>query len=479
MNTVKMKYILLMLFGVQCLKHNSDGTILQIGKATKGNGPKQKAKNIFKPSHFNAIQEETGIPTALVNPLGFTTDDFDVVQAIYNQNNGTQAAGDVTAPISDEPIVLGLRSGFQNVLDTIDITKSTSKNRQGQMCKELSEVMTSNTELHPSIGNYGFAASCNRQNYKNSGCYVKCQKGYELVSKKPLVTCRCRKRNGAEEGYSCRWDGLADMRCESNEIEDLSNLGRSNMEETERKCERPTNQGVLTVLDTWSNGLMGMLSTSVTGNLSDWTMVIEWNKPVKSRKSFLWNAKLSSVSKDLTLWTITNKNQLGRDPKNSSKVKFGMVIDKIERRDYEIDDLTANVYFWNYNYPDASCWGSDIGSTKNLLSTHIDEITRTRLHIQPENSEKYCYYGKYENTNIWKHSEKIWKVQGHISFDLPVPLAEWEVQLVWDEGKKMAVAGNCSKYVTLTRANVEGFKWWALVCFLTIFLTKKRNSPNG
>ena len=48
------KYILLLLFGVQCLKHNSDGTILQIGKATKGNGPKQKVKNIFKPSHFNS-----------------------------------------------------------------------------------------------------------------------------------------------------------------------------------------------------------------------------------------------------------------------------------------------------------------------------------------------------------------------------------------------------------------------------------------
>ena len=64
---------------------------------------------------------------------------------------------------------------------------------------------------------------------------------------------------------------------------------------------------------------------------------------VKSRKSFLWNAKLSSVSKDLTLWTITNKNELGRDPKNASKVKFGMVIDKIERRDYEIDDLIGNL----------------------------------------------------------------------------------------------------------------------------------------
>ena len=38
----------------------------------------------------------------------------------------------------------------------------------------------------------------------------------------------------------------------------------------------------MTVLDTWSNGLMGMLSTSVSGNLSDWTMVIEWNKPVSN-----------------------------------------------------------------------------------------------------------------------------------------------------------------------------------------------------
>ena len=56
------------------------------------------------------------------------------------------------------------------------------------------------------------------------------------------------------------------------------------MEETGRKCERPTQQGVLTVLDTWSNGLMGMLSTSVTGNLSDWTMVIEWNKPVSENE---------------------------------------------------------------------------------------------------------------------------------------------------------------------------------------------------
>ena len=58
------------------------------------------------------------------------------------------------------------------------------------------------------------------------------------------------------------------------------------MEGTERKCERPTNQGVMTVLDTWSNGLMGMLSTSVSGDLSDWTMVIEWNKPVSTNNYY-------------------------------------------------------------------------------------------------------------------------------------------------------------------------------------------------
>ena len=62
-------------------------------------------------------------------------------------------------------------------LDTIVTSACETIFCSGQMCKELSEVMTSNTELHPSIGNYGFVASCNRQNYKNSGCYVKCQKG--------------------------------------------------------------------------------------------------------------------------------------------------------------------------------------------------------------------------------------------------------------------------------------------------------------
>ena len=91
------------------------------------------------------FRDETGIPTALVNPLGFTTDDFDVVQAIYNQNNGTQSAGEQDqASSTDEPIVLGLRSGFQNVLDTIDITKFTSKTRQGMGFRGSSGIFAIN-----------------------------------------------------------------------------------------------------------------------------------------------------------------------------------------------------------------------------------------------------------------------------------------------------------------------------------------------
>ena len=84
-----------------------------------------------------------------------------------------------------------------------------------QMCVELSEAMNTNLALDKSLRNYGFVASCNKQNYKNSGCYVKCQKGYQLNAKRPLVTCRCRKRKGGEGNgeVTCKWDGLAEMQC--------------------------------------------------------------------------------------------------------------------------------------------------------------------------------------------------------------------------------------------------------------------------
>ena len=107
-------------------------------------------------------------------------------------------------------------------------------------------------------------------------------------------------------------------------------------------------------------------------------MLVEWNKPVKSRKSFLWNAKLDTVSKDLTLWTITNKGNIGM---KDNKVQFGMVVDKLEKRDYDVSDLTANVFFWNYLNPNASCWGFSQQSISNM-GPHHEDISRTRLGIQ-------------------------------------------------------------------------------------------------
>ena len=40
-----------------------------------------------------------------------------------------------------------------------------------------------------------------------------------------------------------------------------------------------------------------------------------------------------------------------------NKLQFGMVVDKLERRDYQVDDLEARVTYWNYFYANASCWG--------------------------------------------------------------------------------------------------------------------------
>jgi hypothetical protein len=134
--------------------------------------------------------------------------------------------------------------------------------------------------------------------------------------------------------------------------------------------------------------------------IADWSMLIEWNKPVKSKKSSLWNAKLETVSKDLTLWTIRNN---GDKALYANKIEFGMVVDKLERRDYEASELSANVFFWkNYN-PEAACWGFSAQSI-NQRSAHHDEITSTKLGIQPEDKAKSCYYGEYSNTNVWKHT---------------------------------------------------------------------------
>ena len=157
----------MLLFGISTvtgLKHNSDGTILQISKATRQDAiGKEKSKNIFKPSKPDFKNE-------------LENEDMDIIKNIYK--NAAPAE-------TEEPVLLGLRSGFQNVVDTINIEKSNSKNKGGQMCLNLEDALTSNSEIDASVRNYAFVASCNKQNFKNSGCYLKCQKGTAVINTKP------------------------------------------------------------------------------------------------------------------------------------------------------------------------------------------------------------------------------------------------------------------------------------------------------
>jgi len=59
--------------------------------------------------------------------------------------------------------------------------------------------------------------------------------------------------------------------------------------------------------------------------------------------------------------------------------------------------------------------------------------------FQPDESNRVCYYGAYRNTNVWRHHGSQYRVHAQVIFELSEPLGEWEVQLVFDEGKKMLV----------------------------------------
>ena len=45
-----------------------------------------------------------------------------------------------------------------------------------------------------------------------------------------------------------------------------------------------------------------------------------------------------------------NKAKSARDETDLSKIEFGMVIDKIEQRDYDIRDLTGKSLFFNLKH---------------------------------------------------------------------------------------------------------------------------------
>ena len=52
-----------------------------------------------------------------------------------------------------------------------ELERSNKKNKQGQSCTPLDEVLRASTVQ--SLQDYAFVTSCNKQNYKNSACYIK------------------------------------------------------------------------------------------------------------------------------------------------------------------------------------------------------------------------------------------------------------------------------------------------------------------
>ena len=155
----------------------------------------------------------------------------------------------------------------------------------------------------------------------------------------------------------------------------------------------------------------------------------------------------------------------------NNKIQFGMVVDKLEKRDYTVDDLTANVFFWNYFNPNVSCYGYSQQSSAQPES-HAIEIARTRLGIQPEESQRVCFYGTYVNSNVWRHQGSQYRVHSQLIFDLEQPLGEWEVQLVFDEGKKMLVM-ETPQMVKKDRSKDNQFWSFSAADFNRIIVTKK------
>ena len=106
--------------------------------------------------------------------------------------------------------LIGLRSGPAL---NFDFSTFAKKSRGASTCAPLTEFLNDNDE-YASLSKYGLVTSCSRQHYKNSNCFIKCQKGFELelgAAKKPVTTCRCRKRRAS--GDPCNWDGLKELSC--------------------------------------------------------------------------------------------------------------------------------------------------------------------------------------------------------------------------------------------------------------------------
>jgi hypothetical protein len=167
--------------------------ICTTSEASKGKFRYNIRKEAYVDNAKRQSTEEILLPT-LPPPLAASDDDF------YEDDNYEDTGASL----------IGMRSGPALNFDFSNFAK---KSRGASTCAPLTEFLNDNDE-YESLSKYGLVTSCSRQHYKNSNCFIKCQKGFELelgAAKKPVTTCRCRKRRAS--GDPCNWDGLKELSC--------------------------------------------------------------------------------------------------------------------------------------------------------------------------------------------------------------------------------------------------------------------------
>ena len=163
-----MTIFLLLFFGGNALKHNDDGSIIHLNKDLNKLNKDPNKLNIRKKS-----QESYRTPAIDIadmseqNPdSGEHPDNFDIGESLI-------------APRSN--ITISFRGSL-----LADLERSNKKNKQGQSCTPLDEVLRNSEEL--SLKDHAFVTSCNKQHYKNSGCYIKVSRLIVIAPTNPYRT---------------------------------------------------------------------------------------------------------------------------------------------------------------------------------------------------------------------------------------------------------------------------------------------------
>jgi hypothetical protein len=167
---VRLKHLFPILLQISCLKYDENGVITGVRIVTqttdaknrnnglRANGEKNSNPN---PSAFNPSS------ALLLNRTKITTES--------NSDRGRKKASKTSKEDVDvfEWTSNMLRSGpvvnGNSVLT--GLSKANKKNKQGSMCLDINESIMQHENML--FRDNAFVASCNKQNYRNSGCIIK------------------------------------------------------------------------------------------------------------------------------------------------------------------------------------------------------------------------------------------------------------------------------------------------------------------